>query len=91
MATRSEGDLDDGESVDLGRAAEFLGMSPTALARLLDSGALPWVPTRDVRIRRIRLVDLEAHREERFALRHRLAQQTRDRRVSVPGPDLVTH
>jgi hypothetical protein len=81
-------DTHGGATLDLMRAAEYLGVSPTALARLLDTGILPWVPTDDVRQRRIRLADLDRHRDQRFALRQRLAAEVRLRR-NAPGPDLV--
>jgi excisionase family DNA binding protein len=77
-----ENDDDDRGSLDLLQAAEYLGVSPTALARLLDNGALPWVNNGDVRHRRVRLADLDAHRDERFALRQKIAAQTRERRYA---------
>ncbi|MCW2622058.1 MAG: hypothetical protein JWL64_1660 [Frankiales bacterium] len=84
-----DGDDDHGgATLDLSQAAEYLGVSPTALARLIDTGIVPWVATDDVRRRRIRLADLEEHREQRFALRQRLAAEARQRR-NAPGQDLV--
>lgn len=84
---------DDRGSLDPLQAAEYLGVSPTVLARLLDNGALPWVNGADVRHRRIRLADLDAHRDERFALRQKLATEARERRYATGGgvgEDLVS-
>jgi excisionase family DNA binding protein len=80
-------DQEDLGSLDLLRAAEYLGVSPTALHRLLDTGVLPWVRTSDVRTRRVRIADLDRHRDERYDLRHRLAAEARERRGT--GTDLV--
>jgi excisionase family DNA binding protein len=78
------------DDLDLGQAAELLGMSPMALAELLDRGSLPSHLGRDGRHRRIALVDLEAHRDRRFALRQQLAQQARDWRRPTYGPESTT-
>jgi hypothetical protein len=66
-------------------AAVHLGMSPTSFAELLDRGVLPMSPGR-----RIALSALEAHRDERFAVRQQLAQQARARRRPSYGPDADT-
>ena len=83
--------MDDAEQdLDLAEAAVHLGMSPVALAELLDRGTLPSYLGRDGRHRRVALADLEAHRDQRFALRQRLAQQARDRRRPSYGPESTT-
>ena len=81
-----------GEDADLTlvEAAVHLGMSPVALAELLDRGTLASYLAADGRHRRIRLIDLEAHREKRFALRQELAQQARERRRPSYGPESTT-
>lgn len=83
MAT-DELDDDGYEVLDLGPAAEHLGVSPDVLARLLDSGALPWRRTDDVMRRTVRLTDLEAHRDARYALHQRLAAEVRARHSGEP-------
>ena len=55
-------------------------MAPTAVIRLLESGQLPSHLGRDGRRRRISRADLDAHREQRFALRQQLVQEQRARR-----------
>ncbi len=83
--------MDDMEDdLDLAQAAVLLGMSPMALAELLDRGGLPSYLGRDGRHRRVALADLEAHRDQRFALRQRLTQQARDRRHPSYGPESTT-
>ena len=67
-------------------AAVHLGMSPAAFAFLLDRGIVPSYLGRDGRHRRVTLADLEAHREDRFALRQDLSQQARELRRPSPGP-----
>jgi excisionase family DNA binding protein len=81
-----------GEDGDLTvtEAAVQLGMSPTALAELLDRGTLASYLAADGRHRRVRMVDLEAHRDKRFALRQELAQQARERRRPSYGPESTT-
>jgi excisionase family DNA binding protein len=81
-----------GEDADLTvtEAAVQLGISPTALAELLDRGTLASYLAADGRHRRVRLVDLEAHREQRFALRQQLSQQARARRRPGYGPESST-
>lgn len=66
-------------------AAVHLGMSPASFAELLDRGVLPMSPGR-----RISLSALEAHRNERFAVRQELAQQARERRRRSYGPESST-
>lgn len=76
--------------LDLAQAAVHLGMSPAALALLLDRGVVPSYLGRDGRHRRIALADLEVHREQRFALRQQLTQQARARRHPTYGPESST-
>jgi hypothetical protein len=78
------------QDLDLLQAAVHLGMSPTALARLLDRGAVASYLGADGRHRRIRLTDLDAHRADRFALRADLTQQARARRHPTYGPESTT-
>lgn len=80
----------DEQDLDLAQASAHLGMSPTALALLLDRGVVPSYLGRDGRHRRIALADLEAHRDDRFALRQQLTQQARDRRQPTYGPESTT-
>jgi excisionase family DNA binding protein len=75
-------------------AAVELGMSPTAVIRLLETGQLPSHLGPDGRRRRIARSDLEAHRVARFALRQQLVQEQRARRwaeasgaVPEPAPE----
>ena len=80
--------MDDAEhDLDLAAAAAHLGMSPMALAPLLDRGVVPSHLGRDGRHRRMALADLDAYREERFALRQHLSQQARARRHPSYGPE----
>lgn len=67
-------------------AAVHLGMSPAAFARLLDRGIVPSYLGRDGRHRRVTLAALEAHRDDRFALRQDLSQQARELRRPSPEP-----
>jgi excisionase family DNA binding protein len=76
-ATRAGWDNDEVEDVSIEEAAVELGMSPTAVIRLLESGQLPSHLGPDGRRRRISRADLEEHREERFALRQQMAQEQR--------------
>jgi excisionase family DNA binding protein len=69
-----------GDDVSIEQAAVQLGMSPTAVIELLESGQLPSHLGPDGRRRRVRVEDLERHREERFALRQQLVQEQRARR-----------
>lgn len=79
MTTAAHDDWDDGpvEDVSIEEAAVELGMSPTAVIRLLESGQLPSHLGRDGRRRRINRADLVVHREERFALRQQMVQEQR--------------
>lgn len=61
-------------------AAVELGISPTEVIRLLESGQLPSHLGPDGRRRRIRNTDLEAHREQRFNRRQERVQEQRARR-----------
>jgi excisionase family DNA binding protein len=78
--------MDDGD-LTVDEAAVVVGMSPTSFAALLDRGVVPSYLGRDGRHRRIRRADLEAHRDERFALRQQLAAQARERRQPPYSPD----
>lgn len=61
-------------------AAVELGISPTEVIRLLESGQIPSHLGPDGRRRRILNADLEAHREQRFNLRQARVQEQRARR-----------
>ena len=61
-------------------AAVELGISPTEVIRLLESGQIPSHLGPDGRRRRILKADLEAHRDHRFNLRQQMVQETRARR-----------
>jgi excisionase family DNA binding protein len=65
------------DDVSIEQAAVELGMSPTAVIRLLESGQLPSHLGPDGRRRRISREALARHREERFALRQQLVQEQR--------------
>ena len=86
--------MDDAEQgrddLDLAEAAVHLGMSPAALAQLLDRGVVPSHLGTDGRHRRIALADLELHRDQRFALRAHLTQLARERRHPTYGPESTT-
>ena len=86
--------MDDAEQgsddLDLAEAAVHLGMSPAALAQLLDRGVVPSHLGNDGRHRRIALADLELHRDQRFALRAHLTQLARERRHPTYGPESTT-
>jgi hypothetical protein len=83
VVTTLDAELPGDETLDLGAAAEHLGVSPTVLAQLMDRGTLPWRTTPDVRVRRVALRDLEQHRDQRFALRQDLARKQRAQRVNA--------
>ena len=68
------------DDLSIEEAAVELGMAPTAVIRLLESGQLPSHLGPDGRRRRIARADLAAHREQRFALRQQLVQEQRARR-----------
>jgi hypothetical protein len=76
--------------LDLPAAATHLGMSPSAFTQLLDRGVVPSYIGHDGRHRRILLADLEAHRDQRFALRQQLSQEARARRRPTYGPESRT-
>lgn len=61
-------------------AAVELGISPTEVIRLLESGQLPAHLGPDGRRRRILKADLEAHRTHRFNLRQQMVQEQRARK-----------
>ncbi len=63
--------------VSIEEAAVDLGMSPTAVIRLLESGQLPSHLGPDGRRRRIDREDLLIHRDERFDLRQQMLQEQR--------------
>lgn len=65
------------EDVSIEEAAVELGMSPTAVIRLLESGQLPSHLGADGRRRRINRADLAEHREQRFVLRQQMVQEQR--------------
>lgn len=65
------------DDVSIEEAAVELGMSPTAVIGLLESGHLPSHLGPDGRRRRISRSALAAHREERFSLRQQMAQEQR--------------
>jgi excisionase family DNA binding protein len=70
--------------VSIEQAAVELGMSPSAVIRLLESGQLPAHLSPDGRRRRLLHADLAAHREARFALRQQMVQEQRARRWADP-------
>jgi hypothetical protein len=86
--------MDDAEhdetDLDLAQAAAHLGMSPMALAELLDRGIVPSHLARDGRHRRVAFADLETYRDQRFALRMHLTQQARELRHPSYGPESTT-
>ena len=61
-------------------AAVELGISPTEVIRLLESGQIPSHLGPDGRRRRILDTDLEAHREQRFKVRQARVQEQRARK-----------
>ena len=67
-------------------AAVDLGISPTEVIRLLESGQIPSHLGPDGRRRRVLRADLAAHREERFAFRQQRVQEQRSRRWSEGQP-----
>jgi excisionase family DNA binding protein len=68
------------DDLSIEEAAVELGMSPTAVIRLLESGQLPSHLGPDGRRLRIARADLATHRQERFALRQQMEQEQRARR-----------
>jgi excisionase family DNA binding protein len=71
---------DRGGDLSIEEAAVELGMSPMAVIGLLEGGQLPSHLSPGGRSRRIARADLDAHRENRFALRQQLVQEQRARR-----------
>ncbi len=69
-----------GEDLSIEEASVELGMSPTAVIALLESGRLPAHLGPDGRRRRILRSDLDLHREDRFTVRQELVQAQRARR-----------
>jgi excisionase family DNA binding protein len=67
------------DDVTIEEAAVELGMSPTAVIRLLETGQLPSHLGADGRRRRVLRKDLTTHRTDRFDLRQRMAQERRTR------------
>lgn len=79
------------EDLGIEEAAVELGMSPTAVISLLESGHLASHLGPDGRRRRVRRVDVARHRTERFALRQQLAQEQRSLRwAGTSGEPLET-
>src|SRR5689334_23414698 len=76
---RLVGDETNGAQDDLSieEAAVELGMSPTAVIRLLETGQLDSHLGPDGRRRRIPREALEEHRDSRFALRQQMVQEQR--------------
>lgn len=72
------------DDVSIEEAAVELGMSPTAVIRLLENGQLPAHLSPDGRRRRILMASLVSHRDQRFELRQRLVQEHRARLWAVP-------
>ncbi|MCW2673679.1 MAG: hypothetical protein JWP14_2268 [Frankiales bacterium] len=75
---------DHGADLSIEQAAVELGMSPTAVRHLLESGQLPSHLGPDGRRRRVRLADVERHRTDRFDLRQKRVQEERARRWADP-------
>jgi hypothetical protein len=78
------------EDVSIEEAAVELGMSPTAVIQLLESGRLASHLGPDGRRRRVLRMDLAVHREVRFNLRQARVQEERSRRWAEPELDLDT-
>jgi excisionase family DNA binding protein len=75
---------DHGPDLSIEQAAVELGMSPTAVIRLLESGQLQSHLGPDGRRRRVRIADIDQHRVERFDLRQQMVQEQRARRWADP-------
>jgi excisionase family DNA binding protein len=73
-------------------AAVELGISPTEVIRLLESGQIPSHLGPDGRRRRVLMSDLTRHREVRFNLRQQMVQESRARKWAEPElePDELT-
>ncbi len=78
--------MDEPADCSLQDAAVALGVSPSVLGRLLQSGQLPAHLGPDGRWSRVLLADLDTHRDDRFALRQRMVQEIRARRWAEPDP-----
>ena len=76
------------DDTSIEEAAVVLGMSPTAVIHLLESGRLPSHLGPDGRRRRILKADLEIHREVRFNVRQARVQEQRARRWAEPDAAL---
>lgn len=72
--------MDEPQDLSIEQAAVELGMSPTAVIALLESGRLASHLGADGRRRRVLLRDIDAFRDERFALRQQMVQEQRARR-----------
>jgi excisionase family DNA binding protein len=77
-------ETDRGPDLSIEEAAVELGMSPTAVIRLLEGGQLASHLGPDGRRRRIRLADIDEHRTDRFDLRQKRVQEQRARRWADP-------
>ena len=80
------------DDLSIEEAAVELGMSPTAVIRLLENGRLPSHIGSDGRRRRVLRQDLETHREVRFNVQQKRVQEQRARRWADPDlydPDAV--
>lgn len=78
--------MDEPDDCSLQEAAVALGVSPSVLDRLLQTGQLPAHLGPDGRRARVLRIDLDSHREDRFALRQRMVQEIRARRWAEPDP-----
>ena len=78
------------DDVSIEEAAVDLGMSPTAVIALLESGKLPSHLGPDGRRRRILRADLARHRDERFNVRQARVQEERARRWAEPTAGNMT-
>ena len=77
-------EIDRGHDLSIEQAAVELGMSPTAVIRLLEGGQLASHLGPDGRRRRIRATDVEKHRTDRFDLRQKRVQEQRARQWADP-------
>ncbi|MCW2599751.1 MAG: hypothetical protein JWM02_1580 [Frankiales bacterium] len=75
---------DPSDDLSIEEASVELGMSPTAVIQLLESGRLPSHLGTDGRRRRMLRADLAIHREVRFNLRQARVQEERARRWAEP-------
>lgn len=65
------------DDLSIEEAAVELGMAPTAVIQLLESGQLASHLGPDGRHRRIARRDVATHRDQRFALRQQMVQEQR--------------